>query len=133
MGRRLPQKSNFASLKEYSFKVKKRSFCVIKISMLTLKICKFLKHDHVILNATDITRTFEQSRVRTSKVGELLMSPLSPFMHMPQLARMCMRSRCRTLNVDVNSHVFNAIACLQRGRDAGWGAFFHRETGMEFH
>ena len=79
LGRHLPQKSNFASLKEYSFKVKKRSFCIIKISMLTLKICKFLKHDHVVLNATDITHTFEHSRVRTSKVGELLMSPLSPF------------------------------------------------------
>ena len=53
--------------------------------MLTLKLCKFLKHDHLVLNAIEITRTFEQSRVRTSKVGELLMSPFSPL--------------CETLNV----------------------------------
>lgn len=79
LGGRLLEKSNFASLKEYSFKVKKRSFCITKISMLTLKICKFLKHDHVVLNATDITCTFEHSRVRTPKMGELLISPLSPY------------------------------------------------------
>ena len=54
--------------------------------MLDLKICKFLKHDHVVLNATDITRTFEQSRVRNSKVGELLMSPLSPLCQLGLLA-----------------------------------------------
>ena len=54
--------------------------------MLALKICKFLKHDHVVLNATDITRTFEQSRVRTSKVGELLMFPLSLFCQLGLLA-----------------------------------------------
>ena len=28
---------------------------------------------------------------------------------------------------------FNAIACLRLRRDAGWGAFFHRETVVEFH